>query len=148
MLKTLLLMLALALSPAVAGAQTHVFNLSWSLGAVLPDTSNAPTGIKVERKVGTGGTFAQVAQLGVATAYSDTLANPAPGGVQYCYRVRAFNATGDSPYSGEGCGATAVIIVPTAPNAPTGFTVSAISASTIELSWGSVDLADSYRWEW
>ena len=147
MLKALLTLVALLALPVLADAQTHTFSMSWTLGAVAPDKSNAPTGVKVERKVGTAGTFAQVAQLGVVTTYSDTLANPAPGAVQYCYRVRAFNAVGDSPYSGEGCGTTAIIIVPTVPNAPGGFTVSAISASTIELSWGSVETAESYRWE-
>lgn len=107
----------------IAGAQTTqtaTINLQWQLGPVAADGSNAPAGIKVERRIGSGG-YIEIQQLGVVTSYTDTIAGDA-GNTTYCYRVRAFNAAGDSPYSNEACLTTPVIIVP--PTAPMGVTVS------------------------
>jgi hypothetical protein len=134
-MKRLIFTLAFIMWASIAAAQTHTFNLSWTLGPIAADNSNAPTGVKVERKTGTAGTFAQIAQVGVVTTAQNVVQNPAPGGVQYCFRVRSFNATGDGPYSNEACGQTAAVIVPAVPNAPSGFTVSAISSSTLRMSW-------------
>ena len=135
-MKTLLLTAAAFLLWAgSAAAQTHTFNLSWTLAPVAADGHDAPTGVKVERKQGTAGTYAQIAQLGVVSTTQNVVQNPAPGGVQYCFRLRVFNATGDSAYSNEACGQTAAVIVPSVPSAPSGFTVSAISSSTLRLSW-------------
>jgi len=140
-MKTLLTAAAFLLWAGSAAAQTHTFNLSWTLGAVAADNHDAPTGVKVERKQGTAGTYAQIAQLGVVSATQNVVQNPAPGSTQYCFRIRAFNATGDGPYSNEACGITAAVVVPTVPQAPSGFTVSAISSSTLRLSWA--DNADN-----
>jgi len=136
-MKTLLLTAAAFLFWAgSAAAQTHTFNLSWTLAPVAADGHDAPTGVKVERKQGTAGTYAQIAQLGVVSTTQNVVLNPAPGGVQYCFRLREFNAVvGDGPYSNEACSTTAAVIVPTVPGAPSGFTVSAISSSTLRLSW-------------
>ena len=134
-MKRLLLTAAFMLWASVAAAQTHTFNLSWTLAPVAADGHDAPTGVKVERKTGTAGTYAQIAQLGVVSTTQNVVQNPAPGGVQYCYRMREFNAVGDGPYSNEACGTTAVLITPTAPAAPSGFTVASISSSTLRLSW-------------
>ena len=145
-MKTLLLTAAAFLLWAgSAAAQTHTFNLSWTLAPVAADNHDAPMGVKVERKQGTGGTYAQIAQLGVVSTTQNVVQNPAPGGVQYCFRLRAFNAVGDGPYSNEGCGTTAAVIVPTVPGAPSGFTVSAISSSTLRLSWEDVDNEVGYQ---
>lgn len=57
------------------------------------------TGYKVERKTGAGGTWSQIAAPGVdVLAYSDSGLTL---NTQYYYRVRAYNASGDSDYSGE-----------------------------------------------
>jgi len=142
-----LLIAALLALPAMVDAQTHTFKLNWTLPVVAADGSNAATGIRIERKQGTTGVYAQIAQLGLVNTYSDPVGNPPPGGVVYCYRLRAFNVVGNSAYTTEGCGTTVPVVVPAAPDVPTGFSVSAISQSMIELSWGTVDTAEGYKWE-
>ena len=106
----------------VASAQTTRsadISLAWAMGAVAADNSNAPDGVKVERKVGTDA-YQQIGQIGVVTSYVDTIAAD-PGNTQYCYRVRSFNSAGDSAYSNEACITTPVIIV--VPNPPTGLSI-------------------------
>ncbi|MDI6791402.1 MAG: DUF2341 domain-containing protein [bacterium] len=76
---------------AVSGTQ---IDLVWA------DNSDNETGFKIERKTGTGGIFSQIATVGAnVTSYSNTVA-PA---TTYCYRVRVYNAGGDSDYSNEHC---------------------------------------------
>ncbi|MEY2564930.1 MAG: large repetitive protein [Verrucomicrobiota bacterium] len=67
-------------------------NLSWApLGTVL---------FKIERKVGATGTYAQIGATTTSgvTIYHD---NSVLAGTEYFYRIRAFNAFGDSGYSNE-----------------------------------------------
>jgi len=80
-----------------------------SLTLMWTDNSNNEDGFNVERKLGQTGTFAQVGQVNanVETFVDDTL----PGDELYCYRVNAFNASGVSPWSGEGCGRDSEIIL-------------------------------------
>jgi len=68
-------------------------NLAWV------DNSNNETGFKIERKTGSGGTYAQIGSVEAnVTSYSDAgLADS----TQYFYRVRATNNTGESDYSNE-----------------------------------------------
>jgi hypothetical protein len=68
------------------------------------DNSSNESGFRIERKIGTTGTFAALATTGAnVTSYNDSnLANSAT----YCYRVAAFNDSGTSPYSSEICGTT------------------------------------------
>jgi regulation of enolase protein 1 (concanavalin A-like superfamily) len=63
------------------------------------DASTNETGFKIERKTGSGGTYAQTATPAAnATSYSDTgLAAATP----YFYRIRSYNSAGNSAYSGE-----------------------------------------------
>ena len=70
---------------------TNQINLSWS------DTANVETGFKVERASSPAGPWMQVGTVGQnATSYSDK--NLYPGSTWY-YRVRAYNAGGNSGYS-------------------------------------------------
>jgi hypothetical protein len=66
--------------------------LNWADNATNED------GFKIERKVGTGA-FVQIDTAPAnATSYLDTTASP---DTDYTYRVRAYNAAGDSGYSNE-----------------------------------------------
>ena len=101
-------------------------NLSWT------DNATNETGFKIERKTGSGGTYAQIATTGAdVTTYNDTGLTE---GTTYFYRVRATNAVGDSAYSAEASATTGT----TPPDAPSGLTATAISSSQINLSWTDV----------
>ncbi len=97
-MKTLLLALFL-LAASTAGAQT----LTWDPPLIAADGSNRPTGIKIERKIGTKHYYTQIKSLGIVTTTQDSLAI----GTRYCYRVRWFNAIGNGPYSSPVCATTA-----------------------------------------
>ncbi|MGH9861796.1 MAG: fibronectin type III domain-containing protein [Candidatus Acidiferrales bacterium] len=105
----------------VSGSQ---INLSWT------DNSTTEDGIRIERCTGTGCTnFAQIAQLGAnATTYNNTGLAPA---TTYAYRVRAYNAVGDSAYSNTAEAATKSLI----PVAPSNLAAAAVSATQINLTW-------------
>ena len=75
--------------------------LSWS------DNSSNENGFNIERRVGTTGTYAQIARVGSnVKSYIDTnLLNS----TTYCYRVRSYNSAGSSAYSNEGCATTSPV---------------------------------------
>lgn len=78
-----------------ASAHSAEFFVAW--------TDNAPDedGFLVERRDATSG-YRQIASLEANTAaYLDATVLPGRG---YCYRVRAFNRAGPSPYTNELCG--------------------------------------------
>src|SRR6266576_6845945 len=84
---------------AAAAAQLQ---LSWV------DNSTDEIGFKVERKTGTTGTYAQIASVGAnVISYTDSSLTNA---TTYCFRVYAFNANGNSPYSPEACATTPAAI--------------------------------------
>ncbi|MCL5036183.1 MAG: PQQ-binding-like beta-propeller repeat protein [Chloroflexi bacterium] len=77
-------------------------NLSWS------DNSGDETGFKIERKTGVG-SYAQVDTVGPGqNTYNDEGLTPF---TTFYYRVRAYNAAGNSTYSGE-ASATTLRMVP------------------------------------
>jgi hypothetical protein len=79
-------------------ASTTQINLSWQ------DNSSDETGFKLERKTGASGTYAQISTTSTNIAiYSDTSLSP---GTTYYYRVRSYNANGDSAYSNEASATT------------------------------------------
>ena len=65
------------------------------------DNSNNETGFKIERKSGT--TYWQIATVGANVTYYAAECGQVKSGLTYCYRVRAYNASGDSAYSNEAC---------------------------------------------
>jgi hypothetical protein len=80
-------------SSAAAQAPTNV--LTWT------DNSNNESGFRIDRKIGTNGTFAELATVGSnVTSYTDSNVT---AGNTYCYRVNAFNSAGASAYTGELC---------------------------------------------
>lgn len=140
---------ALCVSPFAfarfAQAQTHTFTLNWQDNATNED------GTKIERCAGAGcASFTEVFSLVGANlmSFKDTVPNSGAGELIYRYRVRAFNTQGFSAYSNIADGTTAKVLTP--PNgAPSGLTISAISSSTLELSWAdnaSNETAQKIRW--
>ncbi|MDQ7053075.1 MAG: fibronectin type III domain-containing protein [candidate division KSB1 bacterium] len=104
---------------------TSQIDLSWT------DNSNNEDGFKIERKDPGSTTFVEIAQVGAnVTNYSDTGLNP---NSTYTYRVRAFNADGNSGYSNEASATTQT--QPNPPAAPSNLTATAVSTSQIDLSW-------------
>jgi hypothetical protein len=78
---------------------TSQINLSWT------DNSGNETGFKIERCTGSGCTnFAQIATVGAnVRSYNNTGLNK---NTTYTYRVRAYNAAGNSTYSNTVAGKT------------------------------------------
>ena len=73
-------------------------NLSWT------DNSSNETAFLLERKTGSGGTYAQIASIAAnTTSYSD---NTVTASTTYFYRIRATNANGNSAYSNEATATT------------------------------------------
>jgi len=80
--------------------------LSWT------DNSTNETGFKIEKSID-GAPFVEIGQT--LTDQKEFVDNgPFISGVEYAYRVRAFNVAGHSGYSN-----TASIVWPSLPNAPT-----------------------------
>ena len=100
---------------AVSGTQ---INLAWQ------DLSSNEDGFRIERCAAAGcATFVEIATVGPNVA---TYANTGlTAGTGYNYRVRAYNAVGNSGYSN-------VAVVPVA---PTSLTATAVSGTEIDLAW-------------
>jgi List-Bact-rpt repeat protein len=65
------------------------------------DNVKNESGFTVERKQGTSGTYSQIAKVEAdITSYIDSTVS---ANTTYCYRVRAYNPTGNSPYMNEVC---------------------------------------------
>lgn len=78
---------------SAAAVPGHQINLSWSAGSGNQD------GFEIERKAGDTGTYVSLGTLGAGVlTFSDLNLTP---GVDYYYRVRAYNTYGNSGYSGE-----------------------------------------------
>ncbi len=80
---------------SISGAQ---INLTWS------DRSGTEEGFKIERRLGTGGAFEEIA---VADANANVFEDhPLSALTQYCYRIRAFSGNNNSGYSNQSCATT------------------------------------------
>jgi hypothetical protein len=98
-------------------------DLAWT------DNSNNEAGFKIERCQGAGcANFIQIATVGAnVTSYSNTGLSAS---TTYVYRVRAYNAGGDSDYSYT---ASATTLTP--PAAPSNLKATAVSRTQINLTW-------------
>jgi hypothetical protein len=92
------MVMAVAVTGVPVSAQAAQLALSWS------DNSTNEDGFLVERRSSTGG-FTSVGAVGPnVVAYLDS---GLQAGADYCYRVRAFNSAGTTPYTNEVCGTAA-----------------------------------------
>ncbi len=107
------------------GTSSSQIQLTWN------DNSTNESGFKIERKQGAAGVYQEIAQVAAGnTAYTDN-AGLAPN-TQYFYRIRAYNAGGNSTYSNEDDGAT---LPATPPAAPSNLTTAVLSGTQIALNW-------------
>jgi glucose/arabinose dehydrogenase len=93
--------------------------LTWTAAA-------GAAGYRVERKLGAGGTFAEIGAVTVPTFGDSGLA---PGST-YFYRVRGTNPVGAGPFSAEFS-----VTTPPVPATPTAGTVTGTTADSISLRW-------------
>jgi len=83
------------------------------------DNSGGKAAFSIERKTGTAGAYAEIAQQSAgAISYVDTTVS---GGTTYCYRVRAFDSAGTSAYTNEVCASPSGSFAVTVAKAGTGF---------------------------
>ncbi|MCU1288828.1 MAG: hypothetical protein JWN60_1057 [Acidobacteria bacterium] len=123
-----------------SSASATQINLSWT------DTAANESGFKIERCQNTGCTnFVQIAQVSAdITTYSNTALTT---GTLYRYRVRAYNASGDSAYSNI-AETTAQNPPATLPAAPSNLAATAQSATQINLTWtDNASNEDGYKIE-
>ncbi|HVT90261.1 MAG TPA: NPCBM/NEW2 domain-containing protein, partial [Tepidisphaeraceae bacterium] len=95
------------------------------------DNASNETGFRVERKTGSSGTYAQIADIAVANTqtYTDTTAQ---AGVTYYYRVYAYGTGGASGYSNE---PNITLPPPPAPTDPTTLVATPVSYQQVNLTW-------------
>jgi titin len=110
-------------------------DLSWT------DNSDDETGFKIEKKTGSGGTYAQIGTVGAGvTNYSSTSLGPS---TTYYYRVRAYNGTSNSDYCDE-ASATTLLAPPLAPVLASPANGATVPTLTPRLQWNVVAGASDY----
>jgi C1A family cysteine protease/fibronectin type 3 domain-containing protein len=112
---------------AATAVSTSQINLAWV------DNADDETGFKIERCTGAGcSNFGQMATVGAnVTSYANTGLAAA---TSYSYRVRAYNAAGDSGYSNPASATTSGDTTPPAP--PANLTATAMDSS-VDLTWSA-----------
>jgi hypothetical protein len=114
---------------AASTVSTSQINLTWA------DNSTVEDGYRIERSPD-GINFTQIASVGASVkAYSNT---GLTSNTQYHYRVRAYNASGNSSYSNVASAKTGA-----KPAAPTNLAVSSVSTTELGLSWADNSSVES-----
>jgi hypothetical protein len=116
------------LAPAGLGAtavSSARIDLAWT------DSSTDETGFKIERSSNGGSTWTQIATVGAGV--TNYAATGLTASTAYQFRVRAYNAVGDSAYSNTASATTQA--APTPPLAPAGLGATAASSVRIDLAW-------------
>lgn len=101
--------------------------VSWTTPA---SNGSAITGYSLERKQGTGGTYAEVFSGAALTFTSTSLTS----NTTYYFRVKATNGIGDSPFSTE-LNTTTLAAAPGAPDEPAAPTFGTVTSSSIVVNW-------------
>jgi hypothetical protein len=111
------------------------------LTATWVDNSGGQAGFAVERRRDTDATFLAIADVPPGnTSFVDPAISD---GIRYCYRVKAFDALGESPYSAEACAATAVTSSYTVAVSKTGTGTGTVSSSPAGIICGT-DCSEAY----
>ena len=119
--------------PAKPTSLTAMATSSSSIALLWKDNSDNETGFKIQRKEGacdSSNSWSLIATK-EANAITHTNTGLTPN-TTYSYRVRAYNAVGDSAYSNCASAKTAPAGTP---KAPTNLNATSISASQIKLIW-------------
>ena len=128
--------IACALILATESAHAVQLVISWT------DNSNGLARTRVERRLATGTTFAQVADVAQGvSSYADSAISP---GTKYCYRARSYTSTIASAYSNESCATSSTdgsLLMITVRKAGTG--AGTITSSPTGITCGS-DCGNSY----
>jgi alpha-tubulin suppressor-like RCC1 family protein/chitodextrinase len=97
------------LTPAAPSGLVATFASPTQVSLTWNDNSTNETGFRIERKVGTGGTYALLASVGAEIeSYTDSTIVV---GIQYFYRVCATSSLGSSAFSNEASPSTSTVIV-------------------------------------
>ena len=124
-------LLLASFTPAHAASLT----LSWT------DASTNEDGFHVQRKTGTGGTYATLATVAAGTTgYVD---GTVTAGTIYCYHVSAYNTAGDSAYSNEACATPASATMYTVAVTKSGTGSGTVASSPAAINCGSTCSASS-----
>lgn len=104
--KTTIVGLLLLVLPSIASAAA--ITVSWK------DNSNNEDGFEIQRRTGTSGSYVSLGKTAAnVQSFMDAGLNFS---TLYCYRVRAFNANGNSNFSNEACASTLKPPPPAAPS--------------------------------
>jgi Calx-beta domain/Divergent InlB B-repeat domain len=124
---------------ALVGALSTSITEAAQLTLDWVDTSGGLAAFNIERKTGTTGTYARIAQqpAQVVSYVDSTVAS----GTMYCYRVQAFNSAGTSDYSNEACASPAGGLEVTVETAGTG--TGTVTSSPAGITCGT-DCSESY----
>ncbi len=125
--------LAGALCPPVADAAQ--LTLTWV------DGSGGQAAFNIERKTGSSGTYARIAQQEAGSvSYIDTTV---ASGTMYCYRVQAFDGAATSGYSNEACGSPAAATELSVTVAKAGTGTGTVTSSPAGIACGT-DCSESF----
>lgn len=157
MIKILLILVWLMLLTGIAEAQKTcarttstsqncLVTLSWT-ASVIGAGQTAPTQYVVRRKDASG----PITEIGTVTATITTYQNTFTdaGNIPHCWdaiarHIASDGTKTDSSPSNQACWQSPSIVT-AAPAAPSGFTISAISNSTLALSWDDTATEDGYE---
>ena len=126
----------LANVPAAPSGLRVTSTTSSNISLAWTDNSGNEQGFRIQRKKGATGTYTEIGTRGAnITTYTDN-DSALWDGTQYYYKVCAYNSAGNSPFSNEVNGFTALA-------KPTSATATARSSSRIDLTWNDNSAAET-----